>query len=227
MKPLDLLIFAAICIALAAIAVVAALSLSRWLLEWRGVWRLRAKNRPYLEARRHTRVLFTASDREVERMAVDRGPCHPLPGRKAPLAGRFAQQWPSLPAEIEGLWDAIRGDSTSSAWSGQRKQAPGHLYTLSEPFTAALVRIDEARRRSATDDERHEILASVAAGWRLRLPPGDRRDPLWHRLEVSSAAELAGRAARKGQRVHCWFGPGVDVWSQARLDRTVRRFRTD
>jgi hypothetical protein len=227
MRLLDLLIFGAVVAVIVVIVAMIGLSFVRWVRAWQRVWELRAKNRPFHEAMKKTRVIFTASAREVARMDIALGPCFPLAGRKKPLSGRFAQEWPSTPAQIEALHASLVPDSLIGPWAAREDDPPGQLFTLSDEFVAALAHIDEERQAAASDEGRREVLASAAAAWHRSLNSDDpqAQDHLF--LDVLSAAYVAARATRKNQNVYAWFGPGIELWGPERMARAVERIQKE
>jgi hypothetical protein len=175
----------------------------------------------------HTRVLFTASDREVARMDIRLGPCVPLQGRKKPLAGRLSQGWPEGPERLATLYEVLSGRPPQEAWSKSTLLRPGRLFVLSDAFVRKLAEIDSARVAAATDEERHEVLEEVARRWRPRVHAPAEWDDRRSQVDVLMAAWDAARAVMKSQRLYAWYGPGLSLWSQEKIKRVAERVVID
>jgi hypothetical protein len=169
---------------------------------------LRRRPKSTVSARDMTRarVLFTASDREVDRIDVEVGPCVPAPARKKPLVS-VHRQWSDTPAQFCALFAVLGGDP-SRAWTELRRGHSSLLVKISDAFAHDLARMS-MRALQADAEARLDEVKSVAERW-LRAadwPP----DQLARGLESRLVPDMgwARLAAEKGQSLYCWFGPAV------------------
>jgi hypothetical protein len=152
-------------------------------------------------------VVFTATDRDIARMDVARGPCVPLPGRKRPLVGPFGMMV-GTPRDLEALF-RISPARSNSPWALKETSGPGRLYVFDAAFSNWLAGLSEAYQFRPKDDPKSiewtdHVLPNLVRRWADEIGSGEWRLPSWN---IAGAAGSAKSAARKQQRLYAWFGP--------------------
>lgn len=139
------------------------------------------------------------------------------------MVGPFSQQ-ALTPERIEGLFRILVSDPDATPWEATMTAGKGRLSTLSGPFVDALVDLNKvgrerdaavrAKGRRLTDQQAEWVLQpelEVASKW---IERGDW-PPEATTLGVASHFVAWGGWARtardRGQRLFCWFGPGVPL----------------
>lgn len=169
---------------------------------------------------RHAVVVFTVSERDIQRLDIARGPCVPARGRSKPLAGPFRQD-AGTPDELEALFRILVPDASGPAWLSTLREGDGEWCVFSDEFVeplAALSRRFQGKESRATDEEFEAEFLALAERWvAARGRPGNG---ISEQLAIADAAWWARAAQDRSQHLHAWFGPMVSFSSRYRRSLT-------
>lgn len=178
---------------------------------------------------RHMAVIFTAPDREIERLDISLGPCIPRPGVKRPLAGPFRQS-ALRPRQAASLYRLFVPAGADSPWSEARTVGAGTLCRCRPDFVSALAALSRTYQGSgkATEEEKQalgRVFEELGRRWveldGVGSPLADRKYP---DLDIATAAWWARAAEERDQGLYFWFGPGVMLtMSAAATERLATR----
>jgi hypothetical protein len=156
-------------------------------------------------------VIFTASDKDIERLDIAVGPCvdrvGPRGGHLRPLASPL-DQLQDPPGHLEALGAIVVPGPPGDLWTECHADRPGRLCLFSPWIATALAQIwMSSNDPDEVDGHRLPSLDEVAQAWFSAVPWPERQQVNGLTSRLLNVVWKARRARDHDQGLYSWFGP--------------------